>query len=63
VPMTAAMLELSRDPDLRRRLGLAGAARRAEHFGLARMVDQTLGIYREVTEGAAADPAVLPAAQ
>jgi glycosyltransferase involved in cell wall biosynthesis len=59
-PLAAAMLELAGDPALRARLGEAGHARVLERFGLDRMVDQTLGVYRELVEGAAADPAVLP---
>jgi glycosyltransferase involved in cell wall biosynthesis len=59
-PLAAAMLELAADAELRARLGEAGHARVLEHFGLDRMVDQTLGVYRELVEGAAADPAVVP---
>ncbi len=62
-PLADAMLRLAADSGLRQRLGAAGVLRVAEEFGIDRMVDQTLGIYREVVEGAAADPAVLvPAA-
>ncbi len=57
-PLAAAMLALAADPEGRAALGEAGHARVVEHFGLDRMVDQTLGVYRELTEGAATDPEV-----
>lgn len=57
-PLAAAMLRLAADPALRARLGAAGEQRVLEHFGLDRMVEQTLSIYREVLEGAAPDPAL-----
>jgi len=59
-PLARVLLEWAADPDQRARLGAAGARRRAEGFNLERMVEQTLGVYRELLEGAAADPAVLP---
>ena len=59
-PLAEAMLELAGDPGLRARLGEAGHARVLEAFGLDRMVDQTLGVYRELVEGEPTDPAVLP---
>lgn len=43
-----AMLRLARDPELRRRLGEAGRARVREAFGLERMVEETLAVYREL---------------
>ncbi len=58
-PLAEAMRKLSLDPRLREELGRAGLARVAQCFGLDRMVDQTLAIYAELTEGAATDPAVL----
>ena len=59
-PMAQVMLELASDPDQRARLGAAGALRCAREFNIDRMVDQTLGIYRELSEAALADPAVVP---
>jgi len=50
--LAAAMLDLAGDPDRRRALGRAGHARVVERFGLDRMVDETLAIYREVVDGA-----------
>lgn len=47
--MAAAMLELAGDAELRSRLGAAGHARVIERFGLDRMVDDTIAVYREVT--------------
>ncbi len=38
---------------------MRGRERVAREFGLDRMVDQTLGIYRELTDGQDPDPAVL----
>ncbi len=57
--LARAMVELHADPEERERLGRAGAERVALSFGLDRMVDQTLGVYAELTEGAAPDLAVL----
>lgn len=59
-PLAQAMLSLAADPALRKRLGEAGAQRVRAEFGLDRMVDQTLGIYRELVDGADPDPEVLP---
>jgi len=36
---------------LRRRLGVAGAQRVRERFGLERMYDETLAVYGEVLRG------------
>lgn len=58
-PLAEAMGRLAADPDLRATLARAGRARVERDFGLDRMVDQTLGIYRELTEGGAPDPDVL----
>lgn len=44
----AGMVELAQDAELRSRFGTAGHARVHEHFGLDRMVDETLAVYREV---------------
>jgi glycosyltransferase involved in cell wall biosynthesis len=58
-PLAEAMLRLARDPALRESLARAGRARVEREFGLDRMVDQTLGIYRELIDGVPADPDVL----
>jgi glycosyltransferase involved in cell wall biosynthesis len=42
------MLDLAADPARRRELGAAGRARVAVHFGLERMVDETLAVYDDV---------------
>jgi glycosyltransferase involved in cell wall biosynthesis len=39
---------LLRDPDLRREMGRAGRERVAEHFGMARMVEQTERLYTQL---------------
>lgn len=57
-PLARAMVELAADPERRERLAAAGRERVLRDFGLDRMVDQTLGIYRELTEAAACDPSV-----
>jgi len=44
----AAMVRLAEDEPLRRRLGARGAERVRAHFGLDRMVDETLAVYRRV---------------
>jgi glycosyltransferase involved in cell wall biosynthesis len=44
--LAKAMLELAADPGLRARLGAAGAARVPRIFGLARMIEETLAVYR-----------------
>lgn len=46
--LTAAILRLLADPDLRRRMGAAGQARAQSEFALSRLVDRTLAIYAEV---------------
>ncbi len=51
VALTDAMLRVARDPELRRRFGSAGAQRVREVFGLDRMVDETLAVYRELEPG------------
>lgn len=48
--LTAGMLELAADPARREAMGQAGRARVAEVFGLDRMVDETLAIYRELVD-------------
>ncbi len=59
-PMAQAMVAMASDKEQCARFAEAGARRVAQHFGLDRMVDQTLGIYRELVDGDAPDPAVLP---
>ncbi|MEZ5977087.1 MAG: glycosyltransferase [Planctomycetota bacterium] len=43
-----AALRLARDPAERTRFGALGARTRRERFDLADMIDQTLGVYREL---------------
>jgi glycosyltransferase involved in cell wall biosynthesis len=47
-PLAEAMLRLARDPELRAALGRAGRARVRARFGLDRMVDETLEVYRSL---------------
>lgn len=49
--MADAMVRLAGDPGLRAALGAAGHARVVERFGLDRMVDETLAVYRDVLGG------------
>ncbi|MFO1010057.1 MAG: glycosyltransferase [Planctomycetota bacterium] len=49
--VATAMVALAADPERRARLGLAGAARVRERFGLPRMVEETLAVYRAVLSG------------
>jgi glycosyltransferase involved in cell wall biosynthesis len=51
VALARAMQDLAGDPERRVRWGRAGAARVRERFGLERMVEETLAVYREVTGG------------
>lgn len=44
-----AMIRLARDPALCARLGANGRARVRERFGLDRMIDATLDVYREIS--------------
>ncbi len=46
--LARAMETLSVDPELRSRLGRAGRARVRERFGLERMIEETLAVYRGV---------------
>ena len=48
-PLGDEMVRLSRDAELRERLGQAGRARVAEVFAIDRMVEETLSVYREVS--------------
>jgi glycosyltransferase involved in cell wall biosynthesis len=45
------METLAGDPALRARLGAAGSERVLQRFGLDRMYDETLEVYREVVGG------------
>ena len=58
-PLGEARVALAGDPPRGAAVASAGRDRVREAFGLERMVEQTLGIYRELTEGAPADPEVL----
>ncbi len=49
--LSAALLRLAGDAGLRARMGAAGRERVAAEFGLERMVDETLELYRRVREG------------
>ncbi|MDA1263774.1 MAG: glycosyltransferase family 4 protein [Planctomycetota bacterium] len=49
--LTAGMLRMAGDADLRAGMSQAGRARVREVFGLDRMVDETLAVYREVAGG------------
>lgn len=46
--LAEAMLSLARDGERRRTLGAAGAERVRKLFGLERMIEETLAVYREV---------------
>ncbi len=54
VDLARGFQRLARDGALRARLGAAGARRVRERFGLERMVEETLAIYREVLADARA---------
>lgn len=49
--MARAMVELAGDPAGRRKMGAVGAARVRAEFGLDRMVEETLDVYRRVLAG------------
>lgn len=49
--LAEGLLALAADPERRRRLGQAGRARVEQHFGIDRMVDETLAVYRRVARG------------
>lgn len=46
VALAAAIVRVLRDPELRARLGAAGQARVRDEFGVDRLVDGTLAVYR-----------------
>ncbi|MAF65805.1 MAG: hypothetical protein CMJ84_09130 [Planctomycetes bacterium] len=48
--LALGLSDLARDPELRRTLGEAGRSRVRSRFGLERMVEETLAVYREVLE-------------
>jgi glycosyltransferase involved in cell wall biosynthesis len=50
--LAAAIRQLIENPDLRRRMGLAGRARAESEFGIERVVQRHLEIYRELLRGA-----------
>jgi glycosyltransferase involved in cell wall biosynthesis len=52
--LAAAIRRLIENPDLRRRMGLAGRTRAESEFGIERVVQRHLEIYRELLAGAAA---------
>ena len=49
--LSQALLDLAADPERRAALGEAGRVRVREVFGLDRMVEETLTVYREVAQG------------
>lgn len=54
--LAAGMARLAADPALRARLGAAGAERVVARFGLDRMVDETLAVYRAVQRSRTESP-------
>ena len=49
--LAAAIVRLLKDGDLRKQFGDAGRTRVAEHFGVDRLVEGTLGAYRKFSRG------------
>ncbi len=49
--LSLALVRLAREPALRARLGAAGSERVRASFGLERMVEQTLAVYRSISRG------------
>jgi glycosyltransferase involved in cell wall biosynthesis len=47
-PLAAAIVKLLKNPELRKKYGEAGRRRVAEHFGVDRLVEGTLEVYRRV---------------
>ena len=50
-PLADAIVKLLKDAPLRERFGAAARTRVAEHFGVDRLVDGTLGVYRQSATG------------
>jgi len=50
-PLTAALVQIAQDPELRRQLGEAGRRRAIEHFAEHRNVDRTELLYRALLNG------------
>ena len=50
------MVRMAGDPDLRRRMAAAGRARVRDAFGIDRMVDETLAVYRDTGSGGSPTP-------
>jgi glycosyltransferase involved in cell wall biosynthesis len=48
IPLAQAIVRLLKDSELGARYGRAGLARVEEHFGVDKLVEGTLGVYREV---------------
>ncbi len=46
--LAGALIRLAADPGLRRRMGAASRRSFVEHYGLVRMLDQTLSVYQEL---------------
>jgi len=46
--LAAAIVKLLKDPQLRKAFGDAGRKRVAEHFGVDRLVEGTLDVYRRI---------------
>ena len=51
--LSQALVRLAREPALRARLGACGAERVRDSFGLDRMVEETLAVYRSILRGVA----------
>ena len=49
--LAAAIVRVLKDSDLRKQFGDAGRARVAEHFGVDRLVEGTLDVYRKIAAG------------
>jgi glycosyltransferase involved in cell wall biosynthesis len=47
--LAAAIVRMLKHADLRKRFGEAGRARVTEHFGVDRLVEGTLGVYRNIS--------------
>jgi glycosyltransferase involved in cell wall biosynthesis len=60
--MAAALAELSREPELRRRMGRAGRARVQRAFTLERQIDAFVDLYEQIVTGGRGAPRSEPAA-